>query len=797
MNLKERNRTTGYSLINILGLAIGLTGLILIVLFLNYEYSYDKWSPKLKNVFSLVEFKNSPVENQDNNNWSDVCDSRIGFYLRSNLSGIEDVTMIEKNWWGKEIGVQVNDQIFHEDKMLDSDSSFFKVFPYKFIQGNRNIALNNPYTIVISKDLAEKWFNSTDVTGKIIKLKRWNEDLSRTYEITGVIDLPRSPSVLNFSAIFHSGLADKLPNSPGGTNLVQIYVRTKPGYDVKTLALSANKLYYEELQKLTDLRKSFNITATKYDKRKEGIRLQQMSDIHIHPIGQRSLLTRVLPLVIIAVLLLLIAIINFVNLSITKAFSKIKEVGIRKVLGASKLQILRSHFSEVSYQCFLSLILAVALSFLLLPFFNNYFDLSISFRENVNFFKLGFQIISILLVTILLSGIYPAIFLVQYDPVKALKPDLNPNGKKMLFQNSLIVLQFTMAIVFIISILVMKKQIQFIENSDLGFQPKELLWVKGNTNEQLLNELSLIPSIQYMGITSQVIGEPDEMPAMVNFNGRNLSMKFVTVGYETLNAMKTKILEGRLFSKEYGLDSIDAIVLNKKAANLIGNNLIGKTVFLGDQKIAQKIIGIIDNYHYNGFENEIEPTIYAVNGSYGIANKSNLLIRSDGNNKEIIPKIKKIWETSYPGFPLQYTYVEESFKSLEKDNMRLINIFSTYASISLLLSIIGLYALTTRLVQTSKKEISIRKVLGGSSFSIWRLINWKYIKIIAISNIIAYPIVYIISTTWLNNFVYRIPVPLLSFLLITIASFILTSLITGSQLFKISLLNPAKVLRTN
>ena len=346
--------------------------------------------------------------------------------------------------------------------MLDCDSSFFKVFPYKFIEGNRNIALNKPNTIVISKDLAQKWFNSVNVIGKIINLKRWNEDLSHTYEITGVIELPKSPSVLNFSAIFHSGEADKLPRSLGSTNLVQIYVLSNSAYDPEVLALSANKLYVEELQRLTDLRNSLNISVNNIDKEKEGIKFQQLRDIHIHPLGQKSLFARVLPLAIMAILLLLIAIINFINLSIARAFSKIKEVGIRKIMGASKLQILRSYFIEIGYQCLLSLIIAIALSVLLLPSFNHFFDLSISLKENIGFLDLGFKVVLILFLTILLSVIYPTIFFVGYDPIKALKPNLNPNGKKMLFQNSLIVSQFTLSIVFIISILIMRQQIQFI-----------------------------------------------------------------------------------------------------------------------------------------------------------------------------------------------------------------------------------------------------------------------------------------------------------------------------------------------
>lgn len=791
----KKNKATHYSIINILGLSIGLTGIILIVLLRNYEYSYDKWSPKLKRIFRISKLDN--LSNNQNNDWSNLCDSRIGFYLRTDLTGIEDVTMIERNWWGKVIGVQVNENTFQEDKMLDCDSSFFKVFPYKFIKGNGNIALNKPNTIVISSELANKWFNSINVTGKIIKLKRWNDDLQHTYEITGVIELPKSPSALNFSAIFHSGQVDKLPSSPGSRNTVQIYVLAKSDYNLKVLALSANKLYVEELQKLIDLRKSLNLSVNNYEKGKEGIRFQQLQDIHIHPIGQKSLFVRVLPLAIIAILLLVIGIINFINLSIANAFSRIKEVGIRKVLGASKLQVMRSFLVDISYQCLLSLFFAMVLAVLILPYFNQYFDLSISFRENVNFFKLGFQIILILLLTILLSGIYPALFLAKYDPLKALNPDLHPGGKKILFQNSLIAMQFSLSIIFIISILIMKRQIQFIENSNLGFQPKGLLWIQGNSNDQLINELSLIPSVQYLGISSQVIGEADGMSADVNYNSKNLTMKFVTVGYETLKAMQTKLLDGRIFSKKYGLDSVNAIVVNKEAADLMGDNLIGKTIFLGDNKIKQQIVGIIDNYHYQGFEKEIEPTIYAVNASYGIANKNNLLIRVDKNDKNIIPKIKQIWKSFYPGFPLQYTYLDESFKNMEKGNKRLINIFSLYASISLLLSIIGLYSLTTRLVQMSKREISIRKVLGGSSFSIWSLINWKYIKIIAMANLIAYPIIFILSKAWLNNFAYRIHIPILPFLLITIASFLVASLIIGLQLFKISSLNPIKFLRAN
>ena len=334
-----------------------------------------------------------------------------------------------------------------------------------------------------------------------------------------------------------------------------------------------------------------------------------------------------------------------------------------------------------------------------------------------------------------------------------------------------------------------------MQDSDPGFKPVGLLHIESSSNPRMIEELQQIPGVQYAGVSSQKTDEQDVFTFDASYEGQSSKLNLITVGYETLNALNVQLQEGRLFSKDYGLDSLNTIILNKTAADILGKDVLGKTIYTGKERLPMVVVGIIKDYNYHGFEQKIAPAVYAVNTNIGVANMNHVLVRINGHEKNVIERIKEIWGRYYFAYPLKYTYLEEEFRQLNADYERLQNIFFVFSVVSLLLALIGLFALTTFMIRQRLKEFSIRKTLGASSVIILAMISKKYLKLVVISNILAYPVVLLLAKDWLNKFAYRIDVPYGAFLLTTVLSLLATGITLAIQIGSISRVNPVKYLK--
>ncbi|HEX5554706.1 MAG TPA: FtsX-like permease family protein, partial [Chitinophagaceae bacterium] len=409
---------------------------------------------------------------------------------------------------------------------------------------------------------------------------------------------------------------------------------------------------------------------------------------------------------------------------------------------------------------------------------------------------LWWQLIIITLAAIFLSGIYPAFFLAGYDPVKVLKENFSRGKSGIALRNLLIIVQFLIAAIFITGILVIRKQVNYMAHADLGFQPSGLINLRVSYDRKLYIRIKSIPGVEYVGTTSQLMGNSPGFMKEIKYKDENVNFNIATVTMEAFNAMRVKLLEGRLFSPQYGQDTINSVILNKSAAKLLGEKVIGENIYENDS-LQKHIVGVIADYHYEGFDKKILPTVYALLKSHGPSlTTTNLLIKtSPGQYKKVMASVHKIWNSLYPGYPMQYILVNDSFRQVMGDDIRFQKIVSTFTLLSLILSLMGIFALSAFMTARRVKEISIRRILGASLTDILRLLNTNFVVLVILANVLAWPVAYLLVKQWLNGFVYRIDVPIMAFITAIILSIILTILTVSLQALKAVKANPADALK--
>ena len=794
--VRHLQKNKAYAAINMGGLAIGLTGFILLLLYVNYERSYDQWDSSLENIYQVNQIESNGASRQQAS-WTAMCDTRIAALLSNNLPGIESVTVVNSAFHHP-FSVVAGNQSFLEDLALfrDADSAFFDVFPYSFIAGNPEQALDKRHSMVITDSAALKWFGTTNALGRSVKIKLWRDDPGTLYRITGIIKKTTAPSSLPIRGIFTSGRLNTAATDPQTTYSANIYARMQAHWPDSTLARRVDKIYASAFAALLQQR---HTTLEKYTQSGQqfGIRLMPFQKVHLHPLNRKSVLSRLVPVIALSVLLLVIAIINFANLSTAQAIERAKETSVCTVIGATKRSPVLQSMLETSLQSLIALCAALFLAALLLPSFNHLFHTAISAGFLYHSIQtIWWQLIAILLITIGLSGIYPAFFLSAIEPIKALKGNYSQHPKGIQVRNILLVLQFLITTGFIIGIGITQKQINYMVHAELGFQPSGLINLNTVYDKKLAARLARIPGVSGVGMTNQVMGGAYANMQNVTHKGENLNLNIVTVSTGTLQTMGVQLLAGRLFSARYGQDTVSSIIVNESAAKLLGGEAIGKTIF-ENGNLKKQVVGVIADYHYEGFDQKVVPTLYSpidAPGPMSITN--NLLVRIDSRQfASALSGIKKVWHELYADFPLHYTFLDETFHQLIAEDMRFKKIISAFTLLSLLLSLIGIFALSAYMTMKRAKEISIRRVLGASVTDVLKMLNKNFIVLVIMANALAYPVAYILAQQWLNGFAYRIHLSVWPFVLATIISILLTILTVSLQAWRAVRANPADALK--
>jgi putative ABC transport system permease protein len=775
-------RHKAYSTINISGLAIGMASSILILLWVQNELSYDRFHTNADQIYRITvsagDFKAA------------VNPAGMPAGLQAEMPQIKNTVRLSHYSTNLfEIGTRK----FEEKKVLYADSTFLDIFSFPLLKGDRKTAMQRPDGALITQDMAKKYFGSEDPMGKTLKN---NNDGYIT--ITGVLANIPSNSHLQFDCILPMSAIEKtdgdLKQNVWDDFDFYTYVQLDKNFIPTPASLAKfsqqmNRIYKKHVPE-TELKADFQ--------------LQPLTSIHLHSNLQVDLtghgnIQYVNIFFIVAIFILLVACINFMNLATARSARRAKEVGLRKVVGAVRSQLIWQFLGESMMISFFALILAIAMVWLFLPVFNHLAEkeLAIHFLDG----RLMLSMVGIALMTGLISGSYPALFLSGFQPVKVLKGNLKSLGGNLLFRNGLVIVQFVVSIVLLIGTVVVYNQLKFIKSRNLGFEKANLLYMP-MTGEIWGKQLALRAQLKQNPLTADftVINElPINLMAgtvNINWDGKDPKSQIVfpsmQVSESFIDVFQMKILNGRGFSTAFTADSNNYVV-NEKAAQAMGmtvSNAVGKSLTF--QNTKGTIIGVVKDFNFKPIQQAIEPLILLLN-KYG----GNVVVRTQpGNTEATIAALGKISQQLNPAYPFHYNFLDQDLASLYKGEQQMGSIFNLFAILAIFISCLGLYGLSAFLAQQRTKEIGVRKVLGASVFSIVYLLSTGFTRLILVAVIIAIPISMLAIHRWLASFAYHIEVSWLIYAMAPLAALFIAWLTVSYESLKAAVTNPVQSLKT-
>ncbi|WP_199141271.1 ABC transporter permease [Pedobacter sp. ASV12] len=764
----------GYTLLNIFGLSVGLTGFIMILLFANHEKSYDSWNPNADNVYR-ISIRWAPGEEEYSSSPAELAPA-----LKEVLPEIQNYARFYV-WDIKQRLVAKDKNEAYVDHIMGVDSTWFNLFPYKFIYGDAPKSLMASDQIVLSSKTSEQFFGKANPVGQTVTINN-----NKRYTVSGVYQEPNTPEHMDFDGFIKKSSA----GDGWGNGNFYTYLFLKKGIDGKLFEEKINKAFNKlPIMKQQDWLKTAHIYITPV----KDIYLKATSAQDPAKRGNAKTVTLLL---LFSGLLLVIACINFTNLSIAQSVKRAKETGVRKVLGAKRSNLITYFLTDTAIQCVLALLLSFALVEVFTPVLNNLMDLNLSLFGYNNPMQLTIQLSSVMLLVILLSGGYAAFFLSNYEPVKVLKGNLSRSMGSLWMRKSLIMVQFVVATVFMVALIIIRQQVNYIKNQDVGFNRDHVVVFKIRNNEsrknfaQIKQRLSKIDGVAavsrvnyYPGVKAmQVIGREYKGKSI-----QNLSM--VTVDFDYFEVMGMPAQLGRTFSTEFATDS-SAIVVNESA---VKKYQLQKEV--GHQWIEDRtLIGVVKDHVQKGMETRAEPTAFVVEGRH-TNGADNVILKIKGENaQQTLAEVKAVWESVEP-FPFQYTWLDQSFAKVYEQYVRLDKLFNIFTYVTLSIAILGLFALASFTVQERTKEIGIRKVLGAETKDILQLLNKSFLVLIVVANLIAIPVAYILSSNWLAGFAYRTTITIWPFVAATLISVVITIVTVSLRAYKTANAKPVDALK--
>jgi putative ABC transport system permease protein len=796
-----------YTTINVLGLSIGITSCLLITMFVKNEFSYDTFNEHADQIYKVALERKYPNHSTFYavipHSYAEVMTQDFPEVKSTvRMSGnINEVAVKYKNSRGEEIQ-------FEEDYLMAADSNFFTVFSIPVLQGDPQKALLNRNDIVVTRETAKRYFRDEDPIGKVLNF------FGQDFKVSAVCENVPENSHFKFDFLtkwnedfFANGLKINFTSFSA-----HIYIQVKPGTDAKKLETKFPKMVdtYAAAQIERDLGKSWE----DYKKEGNGYRyfLQPLTSIHLDPTNIEATMrpggniNYVYFLTAIAVLILVIACINFMNLATARSAERAREVGVRKTMGSFKAQLVAQFLTEAVLLSFLATAFAIGMLYMVLPYFNTLTGKSLEVVFNASLIG---GLLGVALLVGFLAGSYPAFVLSAFNPVVVMKGNFSGNSKGAWLRNGLVIFQFFISIVLVVGTLVVSEQMEYIQRKSLGYDKEQILVVERtgalrNQTQTFLDEVKELPNVINTAGAFSLLGRQRDFFGLQwqpEGSSEILTTKSMIIDDELANTVGFEFVEGKGYSKETN-DSL-SVILNESAVKTMEiKDPIGKKLSQvqrrrdGNVTVQYTIIGVVRDFNFQSLRDVITPlTIQSSESFGGGANYGYIKIR-EGNPHELISKIESKWKAMVPDQPFKFLFLDQNLNAQYENEKRAGQIFGVFSGLAIIIACVGLFGLSAYTASLRTKEIGVRKVLGASVSSVMLLLSKDFAKLIVVAFLIAVPLSWYLMDKWLQEFAYRIQLGAGVFLLAGTTALLIALITVSYQSIKAAIVNPINSLRS-
>ncbi|NII27993.1 FtsX-like permease family protein [Pseudoflavitalea sp. X16] len=783
---------------NLFGLTVGFTCCLLIFVYILHELSYDKYNKNADRTYRVTRLFRNAETGATNLNLGAVAPP-FAPLLENDFKEIETITRLFP------VGtttLRYNDKVFNERNVYMADEHFHDIFSMQVTKGNPATALKDPYTVMLTEEMAEKYFGKEDPMNKLIGMYD-----DQSFKVTGIFKpFPSNahfhPSILvSFNTLKDSAVyGERNLRTNWGNNAFYTYMLLPANYDAQKL----------EAQFPAFLDRHLDPGAPVKASRWTQLSLQKLTDIHLHShldseLEENGDIKRVYIFSAIALFILLIACINYMNLSTARSVLRAKEIGIRKVVGAERRELIFQFLSESSLITWMAMILAFGLTWQLLPFLNNLSGQTLSISALFHW-QIMLPVLLAPFLVGLIAGIYPALFMSSFKPIKVLKGFMKTGGANISFRQVLVTTQFAISIMLIIATAVVFRQLRYMQEKSLGFDRDHIVTMRyngglnerydafraellGNTNIKNTARSSRIPTGRLLDAQGSSIQRGDSLAPT------QADIKYVVVDHDFVPTYGVKILAGRNFSRDYGPDTA-GFIINHAAVTVLGlksdDEAVGKNFTYGRRR--GKIIGVFNDFHFESMHQRILPLVLVTPTR---PDYRRISVKVAGNNMtSALAHIESTWKKFLPETPFEYTFMDENFEDLYKSEQRQGAIFTIFSCIAIAIACLGLFGLSAFAITQRIKEIGIRKVIGASVPNIVTLLSKDFLKLVAVATIIAFPVAWYAMNSWLQDFAYRSTISWWIFAGAGIIAVVIALFTISFQAIKAATANPVKSLRS-
>jgi putative ABC transport system permease protein len=776
-----------YSFINVTGLSVGIASCILIFLYVQDELSYDRYHERSDRIFRLTEMLHLPKEDRP----QAVTSPPMGPAVKQNFPEVEKFVRIN----GSIRYLSKDEKKFLETRLIYADSTLFDVFSYPMLEGNPKHALTEPYSVVLSETTAKKYFGKESALGKTMKLSD-----TIAVKVTGVItDVPTN-SHFGFDAVLsRTTITDMRKGQPEDNwfnNGYYTYLLLKEGHDYKKFEAKANEFIHKQM---AEERKTSGLW---YD-----FVVQPLTSIHLYSntgseFQPNSDVSYVYIFSGAAILILLIACSNFVNLSTARSLNRSKEIGLRKVVGARRPQLTFQFLGESFLFAIVAGILAILIVKFSLPYFNDFTGKTLSLHINNIFFLLIYA--GIIILAGLIAGSYPAFLMSSFAPITALKGAIRHGWKDIIMRKGLVIFQFTIAIILGLGTTIVLQQLKFIQNQKIGLNKDQIIEMdlkfadlpKGKT---VIQELLKTNGVENASLTDFSFKSGISNIAMLPEGAAEneiTSQSVIAIDENFLSTFQIELAAGRNFSPQFPTDDTAGFIVNEAAVKTFGwktaKDAIGKKIDWGLGKKGQ-VVGVVKDFNFRSLHSQVAPLIIHIYPEW----TRYVAVRIKASNvSETLKKIESTWKGTATNSPFSYTFLDEDFAKMYKAENNMQSVLTLFTSIAVFVACLGLFGLAAFTIRQRYKEIAVRKVLGASAANITRLISKEFLKLVLISSLIAFPIAWFGMSRWLRDFAYRVQIGWWVFIAAAAAAALIALITVSWQAIRAAVANPVKSLRS-